>query len=317
MSQTHRIIIDADTGIDDALAILYAIHAPEIKLEGLTTTFGNTDVDQATDNTLRLLKLCGKETEIPVAKGAAGPLKREYEGPVVNVHGHNGIGDAVIPKSDQQPLPVSAAEFLVRMANDNPGEITLVMVGRMTNLALALQMDPSIARKFKKVVIMGGTVLAPGNVTPVSEANLWGDPEAAAAVFESEVPLTVVGLDVTMKTRLTYEHLHLLDRKAPERNKAMVQFLHDSLGVYFDFYRQSNYFAESCPLHDPLAVLVAVNPSLVKTQTFKATIDCGHGLTAGMIVTDRRARATEGRDIQFCMEVDADRAVGQMLSAWL
>lgn len=317
MTATHRMIIDADTGIDDALAILYAMYAPEIKLEGLTTIFGNTDVEQATDNTLRLIKLCNRENEIPVAKGAAAPLKREFSGPAVAVHGQNGIGDAVIPKSDQQPLPISAAEFLVQKANENPGEITLVMVGRMTNLALALQLDPAIAGKFKKVVIMGGTVLAPGNVTPVSEANFWGDPEAAAIVFESELPLTIVGLDVTMETRLTYAHLNLLDRRAPEANKTLVQFLHDSLPVYYDFYRGSNYFAESCPLHDPLAVLVAVNPSLVKTQTFKATIDCGEGHTAGMIVTDRRARATEGRDIQFCMEVDADRAVGQMLAAWL
>ncbi|QAY65995.1 nucleoside hydrolase [Paenibacillus protaetiae] len=317
MTATHRMIIDADTGIDDALAILYAIYAKEIQLEGITTTFGNTDVEQATDNTLRLIKLCNPGYEIPVAKGAAGPLKRDYEGPVVAVHGHNGIGDAIIPKSEQQPLAMSAAEFLVSKANENPGEITLVMVGRMTNLALALQLDPSIAGKFKKVVIMGGTVLAPGNVTPVSEANLWGDPEAAAVVFESDVPLTVVGLDVTMKTRLTYEHLHLLDRQAPAEHKQLVQFLHDSLRVYFNFYRESNYFAESCPLHDPLAVLVAINPSLVQIQTFKATIDCGNGATAGMIVTDRRARASLGRDVQFCMEVDADRAVGQMLSAWL
>ena len=317
MTANHRIIIDADTGVDDALAILYAMYAPEINIEGITTVFGNTDVEQATDNTLRLIKLCNVGYYIPVAKGAAAPLKREYRGPVVHVHGENGIGNAVIPKSEQQPLAESAAEFLIRKANENPGEIILVMVGRMTNLALALQMDPSIAGKFKKVVIMGGTVLAPGNVTPVSEANLHGDPEAAAIVFESEVPLTVVGLDVTMKTRLTYAHLDLLDKLAAPDKRDMLNFLRQSLGVYFNFYRESNYFVESCPLHDPLAVLVAVNPSLVQTQTFKATIDCGSGLTAGMIMTDRRARASVGRDIQFCMQVDADRAVGQMLAAWL
>ncbi|MGO4106692.1 nucleoside hydrolase [Paenibacillus sp. YAF4_2] len=317
MSEKTHIILDVDTGIDDALAILYALLSPDIHVEGLTTGFGNIDVGQATENTLRLIKLANCGYEVPVAAGAAGPLKREYAGPVPHIHGHNGIGDAELPPSEQQPLKESAAEFIVRKAYEMPGQLVVVTVGRMTNLALALALDPAIASKIKKVVVMGGTVFAPGNVTPVSEANLWGDPEAAAQVFRSEVPLTIVGLDVTLQVRLSRSHLDQLRRLAPAQKQPIVDFLHVALERYFDFYLESNQYLGECPMHDPLAVLVAVNPSLVATREWHADIDCGQGHTAGMIITDRRVNPKVGRVITFCLEVEEDRALRQMLSVFL
>lgn len=317
MTTPHRIIIDADTGIDDALAIMYALNAPDIRVEGITTVFGNIDVEQATENTLRLIELCQPGYEVPVAKGAAAPLARDYDGPVAYVHGNNGVGDAVLAPSSQQIVPEHAAEFIIKQAHANPGEITLVMVGRMTNLSLALSKDPSIQDKFKEVVIMGGNVLAPGNVTPVSEANLHGDPEAAKHVFESELPLKIVTLDVSMKTLLRRSHLDVLERcAAPDRQK-QIAFMKESMEIYFHFYHQSNNFVGACPLHDPLAVMVAVNPGLVRTQQFKATIDCGSGETAGMIVVDRRAKPNVGREMSFCMEVDAEQAVNQFMAVFV
>ncbi|WP_339209161.1 nucleoside hydrolase [Paenibacillus sp. FSL K6-3182] len=317
MSKINRMLLDVDTGIDDALAILYALLSPEIKVEGITTGFGNIDVEQATENTLRVIQVANCGYEVPVAKGASGPLKRVFPGAVAHIHGHNGIGDAELPPTHQKPLVgISAAEFIVQKVNESPGELILVTVGRQTNLALALQLDPSIVTKFKKVVIMGGTVFAPGNITPVSEANLYGDPEAAALVFESELPITIVGLDVTQKTRLTKTHMEQLSREIADDKHEILDFLNVALERYFEFYAFSNHFDGECAMHDPLAVIVAINPSLVKIETMNAVIDCGEGLTAGMIITDRRVRSVVGRPVDFCLEVEQERAISQLLSVF-
>ncbi|WP_138751426.1 nucleoside hydrolase [Paenibacillus sinopodophylli] len=317
MSTKNRLLLDVDTGIDDALAILYALLSPDVKVEGITTGFGNTDVDQATENTLRVIKAANCGYEVPVAKGAAGPLKRLFPGAVPHIHGHNGIGDAILPPSEVQALEESAAAFIVRKVNEAPGELTLVTVGRLTNLALALQLDPSIVSKFKQVVVMGGTVFAPGNITPVSEANLYGDPEAAAIVFESELPLLIVGLDVTQQTRLTKRHLSELSLVVPPSKRDVFNFMNSALQIYFDFYTLSNDFDGECPMHDPLAVIAAVHPSLLQTQSIHATIDCGVGYTAGMIITDRRVKAAVGRPINFCLEVDQEKAIEELLSVFI
>ncbi|MDQ8735333.1 nucleoside hydrolase [Paenibacillus sp. LHD-38] len=192
----------------------------------------------------------------------------------------------------------------------------LVTVGRLTNLALALQLDPSISSKFKKVVIMGGTVFAPGNITPVSEANLYGDPEAAALVFESDLPITIVGLDVTQQTRLTKSHMQYLSREVAADKREIFNFLDAALECYFDFYAFSNHFEGECPMHDPLAVIVAVNPTLVHVETMNAVVDCGIGFTAGMIITDRRVRSVVGRPVDICLEVDKEKAIAELLSVF-
>lgn len=316
MSTINRMLLDVDTGIDDALAILYALLSPEIKVEGITTGFGNIDVVQATDNTLRVIQLSNCGYEVPVAAGAAAPIKRSFDGGVPHIHGNNGIGDAVLPPSKQQPLAISAPEFIVQKVNESPGELILVTVGRQTNLAHALQLDPSIAHKFKKVVIMGGAVLVPGNITPVSEANLYGDPEAAAFVFESELPITVVGLDVTQQTRLTRKHMDMLSQEMGTDKREIFNFLQVALEPYFAFYKWSNDFDGECAMHDPLAVAIAINPSLVRTETLNASIDCGSGYTAGMVITDRRVRSSVGRPVEFCLDVDIEKAMAQMLAVF-
>lgn len=318
MKEIKHVILDVDTGIDDAVAILYALKSPEIRVVGICTGFGNTDVVQATDNTLRLIQLANPGYEVPVAVGASGPLTRHWEeGPVIHVHGNNGIGNAELAASGQRPLDESAADFIIRQANERPGELILVTLGRLTNLAIALEKDPSISGKFKSVVMMGGTVSAPGNVTPVSEANFYGDPEAAALVFDSNLDLIVVGLDVTSKTLLTTQHLDLLDRYAPQENRTLVNYFKTSLSYYMSFYQRVNHLIGACPVHDPLALLVAIDPSLVKMQTMKATIECNGTYTVGMVVTDRRAFPIFNRDIQFCVEVDANRALNKLLSVFL
>ncbi|MGI2295383.1 nucleoside hydrolase [Paenibacillus sp. GXUN7292] len=316
MSAIQKMIIDADTGIDDSIAILHALKAADVKLEGITTVFGNSSVEQATDNTLRLIQLAQPDYEVPVAKGAAKPLVREWGGPVAHVHGNNGIGNVELPPSEQQPLAESAAQFIVRKANEMPGEITLVTLGRLTNVALALELDPELPSKLKKTVIMGGTVFAPGNVTPAVEANLRGDPEAIDRVIRSGMNITLVGLDVTMKAKLNKQHLEQLALVCRPENAAIVEYMQGALQYYFGFYRQVDNLMNSCPLHDPLTVLVARKPGIVKTQQMKVQIECEGKVTAGAVIADLRTKPSEGDDITVCLGVDSEQVVHELLSVF-
>ncbi|WP_239712100.1 nucleoside hydrolase [Paenibacillus sp. 19GGS1-52] len=317
MMTKTRIIIDCDTGIDDALAILYALRAPNVIVEGITTVFGNIDVEQAADNTLRLLALAQPGYEIPVALGASQALVRESTGFATHVHGENGIGDVQLPAATQRPVSETASEFIIRTAKENPGEIVLVTLGRLTNLSLALEMEPTLKETLKKVVVMGGTIFRPGNSTPVAEANIWGDPEAADHVFTSGLPITMVGLDVTLKTRITAEHLELLNRYGREENKAIIAFMEQSLRHYFNFYRETNYLQNSAPLHDPLALMVALQPDLVTYRQMKVRVEHKGEHTAGMVVADLRPQPKVGHFIEVAVDVDADRALGLFLSVFM
>ncbi len=316
MSAVHKMIIDADTGIDDSIAILHALKSVDVKLEGITTVFGNSSVDQATENTIRLIQLAQPDYEVPVAKGASKPLVREWAGPVIHVHGDNGIGNVELPPSGQQPIAESAAQFIVRKANEMPGEITLVTLGRLTNVALALALDPELPRKLKHVVTMGGTVFAPGNVTPVVEANLRGDPEAIDRVIRSGMPMTLVGLDVTLKAKLNKQHLEQLAQVCRPENTAIVQYLQDVLQYYFGYYRQVDNLMNTCPLHDPLTLLVARKPGIVKTQQMKVQIECEGTITAGAVIADLRTNPSDGDEITVCLDVDSEQVVHELLSVF-
>lgn len=316
--EKFHILLDADTGVDDALALLYALKKPQIKLEGVTSVFGNIDEKQAAQNALDIIALANPGYEVPVAIGAAETIKGVTEEGAPDIHGVNGIGNAVLPKSAQKVLDMDAVDFIIEKAKELDGELIIVATGRLTNVALALQKEPELPKYVKKLVVMGGNVLAPGNSTPVAEANIYGDPDAADQVFMSKLDVTMVGLDVTMKTLLTYDHVLCLERHCCEENKPIVKFLKEMLPLYMDFYRKSDNFFEACAMHDPLAMIVAVNPSVVKTQKFKARVECAECMCKGMIVTDRRINPTEDANfVEFCMEVDAEAALNEMLAALL
>ncbi|MEZ5089348.1 MAG: nucleoside hydrolase [Micropruina sp.] len=175
------VYFDCDTGIDDALALVYLMASPEITLAGIGTVSGNIDAERAATNTLDLLALGGMD-DVPVAIGAMNPLATTFSGGVPHIHGHNGIGDVELPHTGRAPEAESAAEMLVRLARQYPGELDVIAIGPLTNLALALELDPGIAQLVREVTIMGGAALVPGNLSPVGEANIWNDPEAAQAV---------------------------------------------------------------------------------------------------------------------------------------
>ena len=198
-------IIDVDPGIDDAMAIFYAVRRPGIKLEALTTTFGNTDTATATVNALRVLELLGRP-DIPVARGVARSFIHPYVRRADHVHGTNAIGDVELPEPKIRPTGEHASDLIIRMAKENPGAITLCPVGPVTNVALAMVKAPETAKLLHKIVIMGSTIFhpgIPGPAAPMVDANFANDPEAAHIVLRSGADITLVGMDVTMTTLLT------------------------------------------------------------------------------------------------------------------
>lgn len=262
---TERILIDTDPGIDDAMAILYALAAPDIELVGLSTVFGNVTTEIATRNALQLLELAG--VTVPVARGAETPLRRTPAPPADFVHGAEGFGDARLPAPSRQADPRPAARFIADTILANPGEITLVPVGPLTNIALALREAPEIAKAVKKIVVMGGAVRTAGNVTQYAEANIWNDPDAAAEVFAAEWPLTLVGLDVTQKVRCKDHDLDPMRASSP----ACGQFLNEAVQFYFRFHEKQRGFT-GCYLHDPSAVICATHPEWFDTIEVPLTV---------------------------------------------
>ncbi len=203
-AKPKRIIIDTDPGVDDSMAILFAFQSPELQIEGLTTIFGNGGTETTTANALRLVELAG-HPEVPVARGAETPLMRPFTGEGWRVHGRNGLGEVDFPAPKGTPDSRRAAQFIVDTVMANPGEITLVPLGPLTNIALAVSLEPRIVEAVKEVVLMGGVIDGRGNASPVAEANIRNDPEAAQIVFQAGWPVTMVGLDVTRQSVMTPE----------------------------------------------------------------------------------------------------------------
>lgn len=247
----HKIILDTDPGIDDAMAIFFAFQHPDIDVLGLTTVYGNVPVEMAAQNALRLCDLA--EQDIPVTQGVAMPWVGPESTYAHFVHGENGFGDIPIqaPKRALDPRP--AAQFIVDMARQYPGEITLVAVGPLGNLATALHLEPNLPNLIKQVYIMGGAAFVKGNVTPLAEANIWNDAHAAAKVFAADWSLTMFGLDVTYDIPFEPDFVN----KLAEANPTLGSFVRDSSQFYMDFYSQGKD-QRVCYFHDvfPLAYLV-------------------------------------------------------------
>lgn len=312
-----KMLIDCDTGIDDSIAILFALKRPDVRVLGITTGCGNIDAYQAAENSIRLIHLAKPGYEVPVAVGANAPLVGPWEGPVPHIHGANGVGNAELLPADQKPAAEAGWDMIVRLARENPGELTVVTLGRMTNLALALEKEPALPRLVKNVVAMGGAVRAPGNVSPVSEANIAGDPEAADRVFLAGFDLTLVGIDVTGKTFLTPRHLDIAEKYWAEDCRPILDYMREALKLYFAFACQNNRYLDRCPVHDPLAMVVAVDPSVVTIRKLPTRVKCGGTLCRGMVVSDFRERPIDAPFASICLDVDSERAVEELLGTFL
>lgn len=270
-----KLIIDTDPGIDDALAILYALNHPKLDVRGLTSVYGNVSVDQATTNALRLIELAGVET--PVFRGAAKPLVNDAKPYPDFVHGSNGFGDIELWQPKNQAGNESAAAFIVSQIREAPGEIYLLPIGPLTNIALALELAPDIAEKTAGVVLMGGAAYEPGNVTPVAEANIWNDPHAAELVFAANWPVSMIGLDVTHKVTLEPEFFDRIEASSPKQGG----FLNQIHQFYLDFYATHlGGGNRCCAAHDALAAVALVEEQLLDFHRGAVAVSC-EGITTG------------------------------------
>ncbi|GAB2702256.1 nucleoside hydrolase [Aliiglaciecola sp. 3_MG-2023] len=251
----HKIILDTDPGIDDAMAIFFAFQSPDIEVLGLTTVFGNVPVTMSAQNALTLCELAGQD--IPVTKGVGMPWVGPESGYAHFVHGEDGFGNIDFPPSKRELDPRSSAQYIVDMARKHPGEITLVAIGPLGNLALALRLEPELPDLVKGVVIMGGAAFVKGNVTPVAEANIWNDAHAAEIVFAASWDLKMFGLDVTNDVPFTLDFLDELEAKNPK----FGGFVKKSSQFYVDFYSQDRD-DRVCFFHDAMPLAYLVDPSL-------------------------------------------------------
>ncbi|MFI1255074.1 nucleoside hydrolase [Streptomyces netropsis] len=312
----RRVVLDGDYGIDDALALLYLVGTGATEICAVGTVHGNTGAVQAAHNALHLLDLAGLPG-VPVAVGAHRPLAQAVEYSSL-VHGDDGMGgQAVRPAPERRPVPESAAEQLVRIARAHPGECSVLATGPLTNLALALQLEPELPRLVSRVVVMGGAVVEPGNVTPLGEANIVHDPEAADLVLSADWPLTLVTVDATMRTWLEPSDLARLEAVT---SPAGV-FVRDALRHYVRFYGE-HYDRRGCPLHDPTAAVVLVDPTAateVLTRPVRVELRGEH--TRGTTVVDRRDNRGPGRPedtaVRLVLGVDRDRVVREVLDGVL
>ncbi len=314
----RHIIIDADTGIDDSIAILYALTSENLRVEGITTCFGNSGAKQSAENSIRLIRLSACGYDVPVAVGAECSIDGEYQASPKHIHGENGIGNVELPQSCQRPLDMAAEDFIIQKAEELDGELILVTTGRLTNLAKALMKDPKLPRKIKKVVAMGGCLDTHGNVTPYAEANIYGDPRAADMVLRAGFNMILVGLDVTTGTFITAKDLSDLDAYCADKNRPMAEYIKKALTHYFEFHRVSEGMADCCFVHDPLAVLIAEDASLGEYKMLSLGAEYGSAAFRGMLLRDGRYQSTMAHgETAVCVRVDSVRAIRRLFGAFM
>ena len=335
------LLLDVDTGIDDSLALLYACASPDAEIVAVTCVGGNVDARQVAENTRAVLALAGRE-DIPVALGRETPLVR----PLVTTpetHGPRGIGHATLPPARQPLDDRHAADLIVAEARRRPGEITLVTLGPLTNVAVAVLREPDLPRLLRRLVLMGGSYRSPGNTAPTTEWNVSVDPDAAKVVFTAfgdvadadggtgRRPLAL-GLDVTERAKFTPDHMVRLAHRAGSRpdeslqrlaqaptapgadametrsvaSNPVIRFIADALRFYMEFHSRFDGFYGAF-IHDPLAVAAALDPTLVRTEALTVDVELGGTLTTGETVTDWRRVWGRPPNLDVAVAADAER----------
>jgi purine nucleosidase len=328
------IILDVDTGIDDSLALLYAAASPEAEIVAVTCVAGNVAARQVAANTLAVLELAGRG-DVEVALGREVPLVRPFKD-APETHGPRGLGYATLPSADRQISERHAVDVLIDEARARPGEITLVTVGPLTNLAVALLRVPELPRLFRGYVLMGGAYRSAGNTAPTTEWNIQFDPDAAKVVFggwaaareaDASIPRPVaLGLDVTEHAKITPEHVVALARLAGSRpddslalargedpmhatrsvaSNPIVRYVADALRFYMEFHSRYDGFYGAF-IHDPLALAAALDPTLIRTEALAVDVELGGTLTTGETVTDWRRVWGRKPNLDIAVEADAD-----------
>ncbi len=279
VAEPRKILIDTDPGIDDAMAIFYALESPELDVVGITSVFGNAHTAVCTANALKLLEIA-ERTDIPVARGVDRPMAMPYRGPVSFVHGTDGQGDVFLSPPVTKAQSIDAAHFIVRSVMNAPGEITLVALGPLTNIALALLIEPSLASQLAEIVLMGGNAFCGGNASPAAEANILNDPEAADIVFGADCAIVMAGLDVTEQTVMTSSDLAQL----ASFGNARARHLAAIVPFYEAFYLERLGLEGIC-VHDSTTISYLVAPQLYTWVEHPVRVDCGHSFCRGKTQT--------------------------------
>jgi purine nucleosidase len=295
----RKIIIDTDPGIDDTMLIMGALHSPELEILGLTTVFGNAEVDVCAQNGLRLVELEGHQ-HIPVTQGCAKALFIPTAEVGTYVHGLDGMGNTNPPAPKSKLDPRHAAQFIVDTVRANPGEVTLVPVGPLSNLGLALQLEPALPSLVKEVVLMGGAAYAPGNISPVAEANIAHDPHAAALVYGAGWKITMLGLDVTTQTTMTPDYLAAMFK----HDTPAVRLIQQILPCYQAFHHQFYGMNGAIHTHDPSCLAYLLAPELYKTQSLPMFVETT-GLCAGQTIPDPHKQWGNLAEVNVCLEVNS------------
>jgi inosine-uridine nucleoside N-ribohydrolase len=300
----YRIILDTDPGVDDALAIFLALSSPEIQLEAITTVSGNVNIEHTTRNALALLTLAGR-TDIPVARGSGHPL---VQPPLyaAHVHGEQGLGQAILPHPTIQPVEQHAVDLIIEKVLNNPGEITLVAIGPLTNLALAIRREPRIAQLVHEVVLMGGALRTPGNVTPSAEFNIYADPHAAHVVLHAGWPIKMVSLDTTNRTPFTRPQAYAF----AQGESAVKTCIYQMFDYYFSTFA-TLYGVKDFHMHDPLCLAAVFQPDLITWEPAYVDVELKGTLTLGETVAYFHGPNPDipAPNVQASVEVDADRFI--------
>lgn len=306
-----KMILDLDTGVDDALAIAYAVAAPDVDLIGIVASYGNNLLDVCAENSLKLLELLG-QTDVPVYKGLPHTSTSDHFEVMqvsLDIHGNNGIGDVDLPKPQRAVEKLSGVDFYIQAAHQYGQDLIIIPTGPMTNLAAALEKDPEIADLIGNVTFMGGALTVEGNVTDVAEANINQDAKAANTVLTSSLPLTMVGLDVTLRTLLTKQETaqwRALGTKAGQAYADLTDF-------YIDAYYNLGIDKNGCALHDPLAVGVSLDPSFVQTLSLFMKViydDHNYARTIG----DKDKLNDPNPNVKVAITVDKERYLATFMN---
>jgi purine nucleosidase len=318
---SEPLVIDVDTGIDDAFALLYACAHDQAQMVGVSTVVGNVSLAAATRNTRAVLALAGR-ADIPVWPGAATALSIAVRD-ASEIHGETGLGHAVLPEPDEavRALESHAADSIIGAARSHAGRLVLCATGPLTNIALAVMREPELPRLVKQFVIMGGAYADSGNVTPSAEFNIWHDPEAARIVFRAfggvgAAPVIAIGLDVTRKTIIDERDIAAIGSRIAGKphGAKLARFLEDASRFYFE--RMEKMLGKRIfTMHDPLAVAVALDPTLVETRRAAVDVETTGRLTTGATIVDWRGQWGRLANSEVAVAVDAERFRGLFFDA--
>lgn len=303
-----RLLIDTDTASDDAVALIMALRHPEVQVEAITVVAGNMPVAQGVQNALYTVELC--EKSVPVYAGVETPLLKELA-TAEDFHGKDGLGDIGLPLKGRNPTPGRAADIIVDTINRYPGEITLVALAPLTNIAVALRLDPSIAEKVKACIVMGGTAQGPGNVTPVAEYNIWVDPEAARIVFTSAMPIKLVDWYVTRN----YAALSLAEMSELRRlGTPLAEFCCAIQRAHIAFNQTVGI--EGPVFADPLAMAIAIDPEVGgETKHAFVAVETQSPLCLGQTVVDYTNLQSQAPNAEIVLSASHERFLSMLHNA--